>query len=137
LQKRPVILTSLLIVATPSLQKDQNLLRNSTGSRQKSARRISQKATCIIYKGDYRADFWRNSTRCKQKSAVRGARHHVALDDGLLRVRCARRGVLANVFVHCILKSQLVKSQVSFAKEPYKRDYILQKRPIIWRSLLM
>jgi len=23
------------------------------------------------------------------------------------------------------------KSQVSFAKEPYKRDYILQKRPII------
>jgi len=27
--------------------------------------------------------------------------------------------------------------QVSFAKEPYKRDYILQKRPIILRSLLM
>jgi len=26
--------------------------------------------------------------------------------------------------------------QVSFAKEPYKRDYILQKRPTIWRSLL-
>jgi len=29
-----------------------------------------------------------------------------------------------------------LKSWVSFAKEPYKRDYILQKRPIIWRSLL-
>jgi len=29
------------------------------------------------------------------------------------------------------------KSQVSFAKEPYERDYILQKRPIIVRSLLM
>jgi len=27
--------------------------------------------------------------------------------------------------------------QVSFAKETYKRDYILQKRPIIWRSLLI
>jgi len=27
--------------------------------------------------------------------------------------------------------------QVSFAKEPYKRDYILQKRPIILRSLLI
>ena len=26
---------------------------------------------------------------------------------------------------------------VSFAKEPYKRDDILQKRPIIWRSLLI
>jgi len=27
--------------------------------------------------------------------------------------------------------------QVSFAKEPYNRDYILQKRPIIFRSLLI
>jgi len=27
--------------------------------------------------------------------------------------------------------------QVSFAKEPYKRDYILQKRPMIFRSLLI
>jgi len=30
-----------------------------------------------------------------------------------------------------------LKSQVSFAKEPYKRDDILQKRHIIWRSLLI
>jgi len=30
-----------------------------------------------------------------------------------------------------------IKSYVSFAKEPYKRDYILLKRPIIWRSLLI
>jgi len=30
-----------------------------------------------------------------------------------------------------------LKSQVSFAKEPYKRDDILQKRPIILRSLLI
>ena len=29
------------------------------------------------------------------------------------------------------------KWYVSFAKEPYKRDYILQKRPIILRSLLI
>jgi len=29
-----------------------------------------------------------------------------------------------------------LKSYVSFVKEPYKRDDILQKRPIIWRSLL-
>ena len=27
------------------------------------------------------------------------------------------------------------KLQVSFAKEPYKRDYILQKRPVILKSL--
>ena len=30
-----------------------------------------------------------------------------------------------------------LKLQVSSAKEPYKRDYILQKRPIILRSLLI
>jgi len=30
-----------------------------------------------------------------------------------------------------------LKLQVSFAKEPYKRDSILQKRPIILRSLLI
>ena len=30
-----------------------------------------------------------------------------------------------------------LKFYVSFAKEPYKRDYILQKRPIILKSLLV
>jgi len=30
-----------------------------------------------------------------------------------------------------------VKLQVSFAKDPYKRDDILQKRPMILRSLLI
>ena len=30
-----------------------------------------------------------------------------------------------------------LKLEVSFAKEPYKRDYILQKKPIIFRSLLI
>ena len=33
--------------------------------------------------------------------------------------------------------SRLLKIQVSFAKEPYQRDYILQKRPIVLRSLLI
>jgi len=30
-----------------------------------------------------------------------------------------------------------LKLEVSFAKEPYKRDYILHKRPIVLRSLLI
>jgi len=30
-----------------------------------------------------------------------------------------------------------LKLQVSFAKEPYKRDDILQKRPILFRSLII
>jgi len=30
-----------------------------------------------------------------------------------------------------------LKLYVSFAKEPYKRDDVLQKRPIIWRGLLI
>jgi len=29
------------------------------------------------------------------------------------------------------------KSYVSCAREPYKRDYILQKRPVVFRSLLI
>jgi len=29
-----------------------------------------------------------------------------------------------------------LKTYLSFAKEPYKRDYLLQKRPVFWRSLL-
>ena len=33
--------------------------------------------------------------------------------------------------------SRLLKLQVSFAKEPYERDDILQKRPVILRSLLV
>jgi len=30
-----------------------------------------------------------------------------------------------------------LKTYVSFAKEPYKRDYVLQKRPVFLRSLLI
>ena len=33
--------------------------------------------------------------------------------------------------------SKLLQMNVSFAKEPYQRDYILQKRPIMLRSLLI
>jgi len=33
--------------------------------------------------------------------------------------------------------SRLLKIRVSFSKEPYKRDDILQWRPVIVRSLLM
>jgi len=33
--------------------------------------------------------------------------------------------------------SRLLKMQISFAKEPYQIDYILQKRPRILRSLLI
>jgi len=36
----------------------------------------------------------------------------------------------AGTFRHLVALG-LLKLQVSFAKEPYKRDYILQKRPII------
>jgi len=38
---------------------------------------------------------------------------------------------------HYGLPCLVANMKVSFAKEPYKRDYILQKRPIIWRSLLI
>jgi len=36
-----------------------------------------------------------------------------------------------------LLRRHPQKTQISFAKEPYKREYILQKRPIFLRSLLI
>ena len=40
-------------------------------------------------------------------------------------------------YTHIGRNSLLLKLHVSFGKEPYKRDHILQKRPIILRSLLI
>jgi len=59
---------------------------------------------------------------------------------------CTRRHPIPNV--RCAFKISLetmgwlrivgsLKLQVSFGKEPYTRDYILQKRPIMLRSLLL
>ena len=45
--------------------------------------------------------------------------------------------ILASVISQVTEDIRLTQSQVSFAKEPYKRDNILQKRPIILRSLLI
>jgi len=51
------------------------------------------------------------------------------------RVRCCRWSVLnVQQIAHHSVCSH---TALSFAKEPYKRDYILQKRPIILRSLLI
>jgi len=35
------------------------------------------------------------------------------------------------------IQTENSKSEVSFAKQPYKRDYVLQMRPVILRSLLI
>jgi len=55
------------------------------------------------------------------------------------------RELFAHVDMHCweqfeygvAMTSRLLKIIGLFSKELYKRDYILQKRPIIFRSLLM
>ena len=54
----------------------------------------------------------------------------VALCCGVLRC-CA---ICENV---CDVCDGSFRLKVSFAKEPYNRDYILQKRPMIWRNLLI
>ena len=41
------------------------------------------------------------------------------------------------LYSYSYLHSYAIKEQVSFAEEPYKRDHILQKRPIFLRSLLI
>jgi len=52
--------------------------------------------------------------------------------------KCVRARVLASVFIVMgwLRLVGSLKLWVSLAKEPYKRDDILQKRPIILRSLL-
>jgi len=47
------------------------------------------------------------------------------------------KGLFGIVAMGWLLLVRALKLQVSFAKEPYTRDNILQKRPIIWRSLLI
>jgi len=75
-------------------------------------------------------------TKCTQefqgcmRSCIRGITHAVCQRLPLSNsVRCAN---MSRSVTKCSLKSQ-----VSFAKEPYTRDCILQKRPLIWRSLLI
>ena len=47
------------------------------------------------------------------------------------------RKTLSRVYMGWLRLVGALKVQVSFAKEPYKRDDILQKRPIILRRLLI
>ena len=50
---------------------------------------------------------------------------------------CCRVRHLSTLCYGVVTISGLLKLKVSFAKEAYKRDYILQKRPILLRSLLI
>ena len=88
LQKRPIILRSLLIVATPYWESE-------------------------VFSGNqsFPDIFISGGTRFCWLS--------VLVDMGWLRL---------------VGSLQL---SVSFAKEPYERDYTLHKRPIVWRSLLI
>jgi len=56
--------------------------------------------------------------------------------EGVYERDCERECVCSRDMVWLRLVGSL-KLYVSFAKEPYKRDDILQKRPIILRSLLL
>jgi len=61
---------------------------------------------------------------------------HICVTD----VACCARVNILHINICVMGWLRLVgslKSYVSFAKEPYKRDDILQKRPIILRSLLI
>jgi len=55
--------------------------------------------------------------------------------DAAMMVGCVTKShTISQTIIHVMGRLPLVgslKLQVSFAKEPYKRDYILQKLPII------
>ena len=67
------------------------------------------------------------------------------------RMHTCTTNMYSHVYVHAYIQvtnfqtcvygaatiSRLLKLKVSFAKEPYERDDILQKRPTILRSLLI
>ena len=64
---------------------------------------------------------------------------HNCDDDAAMMVGCVTKSYDKSGDKSCYgvaTISRLLELQVSFAKEPYKRDYILQKKPIILRSLL-
>ena len=116
LQKRPVILRSLLIVATPYCTFGNTFVwHDSCGCAWDMcgiAQQTKTKETYILTKRDLHTH--------KKKASC-----------NLTQMYCRKC---------CMGWLRLVgslKLQVSFVKETYKKDYILQKRPIIWRRLLI
>ena len=69
-----------------------------------------------------------------QKSELLQCREPVAATDQLQVYMLYRESVAAMEWLRLVGS---LKLQVSFVKEPYKRDHILQKRPVILRSLLI
>jgi len=63
------------------------------------------------------------------------ARTMIILKSECLVVQLSSKATLDKVYGVASLRGS-IKLQVSFAKEPYKRDVILQKRPIIQSILL-
>jgi len=65
--------------------------------------------------------------------------HLIAIHSALESVRYPSHRLKSTMYCYEVATiSRLpLNTQVSFAKEPYKRDYILRKRPIFLRSLLI
>jgi len=68
------------------------------------------------------------------KDSSYGSCHTCEWDTSLIRVHCGNTAVWGMGWLRLV---GFLKLWVSFVKEPYKTDDILQKRPIISRSLLI
>ena len=64
---------------------------------------------------------------------------YVYVPHGTAMRQCRLNECRIYIYIHMgwLRRVGALESLVSFAKEPYKRDDILQKRPIILRSLLI
>jgi len=100
LQKKPIILRSLLIVATPYVY-------------------LHTLSHTLVHTHTLSHTHTNTQTHQRTHEQIRHLSHSCCIPMGWLRSVAS------------------LKLYVSFAKEPYKQDCILQKRPIIVRSLLI
>ena len=136
LQKRPIILRSLLIEATPS-NKSAREYHNLRDESQKNYRSLLQKSPIKETMNRVTARMCERAKLCERAKICERAKSYERAKIACTAIHLQPKSVTHFCCVGWLLLVGSIKLQVSFAKVPCKRDGILQKRPIILRSLLI